>query len=137
MIRLYQNFWQKNGLNINNSSRCQYSTNKNIRFKTSMLTSDFCDCSDAYAIVKGRKNNWDDVDKTRKKKLIFKNNAPFRSCISKINSTFIDNTEDLDIASMCNLLKQWQLFYDIGKFVEFLWRWSKWSCKEKKVLIIG
>ena len=29
--------------------------------------------------------------------LIFKNNAPFRSCISKINNTFIDNAEDLDI----------------------------------------
>ena len=105
MIRLYQNFWQKSGLNINNSSRGQYSANKNVMFKTSMLTSDFCDCSDAYAIVKGRKNNWDDVDKTRNKKLIFKSNAPFRSCISRINSTFIDNTEDLDIASMCYLLK--------------------------------
>ena len=105
MIRLYQNFWQKNGLNINNSWRGQYSAHKNVRFKTSMLTSDFCDCSDAYAIVKKRKNNWDDVDKTRNKKLIFKNNAPFRSCISKTNSTFIDNTEDLNIGSMCNLLK--------------------------------
>ena len=29
------------------------------------------------------------------KKLTFKNNAPFRSCISKINNTLIDNTEDL------------------------------------------
>ena len=26
----------------------------------------------------------------------FKNNAPFRSCISKIKSTLIDNAEDLD-----------------------------------------
>ena len=32
------------------------------------------------------------------KKLIFKNNASFRSCISKINNKFIDNAEDLDIA---------------------------------------
>ena len=28
------------------------------------------------------------------KKLAFKNNAPFVSCISKINNTFIDNAED-------------------------------------------
>ena len=40
------------------------------------------------------------------KKLTFKNNAPFRSCISKMNNTFIDNAEDLDIImSMYNLLK--------------------------------
>ena len=31
------------------------------------------------------------------KKLTFKNNAPFSSCISKINNTFKDNAEDLDI----------------------------------------
>ena len=40
------------------------------------------------------------------KKLTFKNNAPFRSCISEVNSTFIDNTEDLDIVMlMYHLLK--------------------------------
>ena len=33
----------------------------------------------------------------RNKKLTFKNNAPFRSCISKINKIFIDSAEDLDI----------------------------------------
>ena len=43
---------------------------------------------------------------TRNKKLTFKNNAPFRSCISKISNTFIDNAEDLDIVmSMHNLLE--------------------------------
>ena len=31
-----------------------------------------------------------------KKKLVFKNNAPFINCISKINGTKIDNAEDLD-----------------------------------------
>ena len=31
------------------------------------------------------------------KKLAFKNNAPFTSCVSKINNTLIDNAEDLDI----------------------------------------
>ena len=32
----------------------------------------------------------------RNKMLNFKNNVPFRSCISKFNSTFIDNVEELD-----------------------------------------
>ena len=40
------------------------------------------------------------------KKLAFKNNAPFISCISKINSTLIDNAEGLDIAMpMYNLIE--------------------------------
>ena len=32
-----------------------------------------------------------------KKNLVFKNNAPFINCISKINSIKIDNAEDLDV----------------------------------------
>ena len=40
------------------------------------------------------------------KKLASKNNALFLSCISKINNTFIDNTEDLDVLMlMYNLLE--------------------------------
>ena len=40
------------------------------------------------------------------KKLAFKNNAPFTSCVSKINNTLIDNAEDLDIViPMYNLLE--------------------------------
>ena len=40
------------------------------------------------------------------KKLTFKNNTLFRPCISKINNTFVDNAEDLDIVmSMYNLLE--------------------------------
>ena len=43
---------------------------------------------------------------TRIKRLKFKNNAPFRSCISKINSTFIDSAQDLDtVMPMYNLLE--------------------------------
>ena len=40
------------------------------------------------------------------KKLAFKNNAPFVSCISKIKNTLADNAEDLDIVMpIYNLLK--------------------------------
>ena len=80
---------------------------KIIRFKTSMLRSDLCGYSDAYFVVKGRITDEGDNDTiTRNKKLIFKKNAPFRSCISKINNTFIDNAEVLDIfMPMYNLLE--------------------------------
>ena len=40
-----------------------------------------------------------------KKRLVFKNNAPFIICISKINGINIDNAEDLDVVMpMYNLL---------------------------------
>ena len=42
----------------------------------------------------------------KKEKLTFKNIAPFGSCISKMDNTFIDNAEDLDIViPMYNLLE--------------------------------
>ena len=38
--------------------------------------------------------------------MAFKNNAPVISCISKINNTLIDNTEDLDVVmSLYNLIE--------------------------------
>ena len=63
-----------------------------------MVRSDLCDYSDAYITVKGKITvEGDNDDKTRNTKLFFKNDAPFRSGISKINNTFIDNAEHLDI----------------------------------------
>ena len=38
---------------VNDLSNGQYSVNKNISFKTSMLRSDLCDHSDAHIVVKG------------------------------------------------------------------------------------
>ena len=94
-------------IKVNDLSSGKHSLNKNLRFKTSKLQSDFCDYSDAYIVVKGRITVEGDNDtKTNNKKLIFKNNVPFRSCISKINNTFIDNAEELDIVMlMYNLLE--------------------------------
>ena len=78
--------------------RGNYSANKIIRFKTSMLRSNLCQCCDKYIVVKGRITVVGTVDvNKRNKNLTFKNNAPFIPCISKINNTFIDNAEDLDI----------------------------------------
>ena len=63
-----------------------------------MLKLDLCYYSDVYIVVKRAiTGEGDDNDKSRNKKLIFKTNAPFRSCISKIDNIFINNAEDLDI----------------------------------------
>ena len=55
-----------------------------------MLLSDLCNYSDAYIIVKRTitAEGTNDNEK-RAKMLTWKNNAPFRSCISKINNTLI------------------------------------------------
>ena len=72
-----------------------------------MLRSDLFDYSDAYIDVKGRTSvTGNNVVNRRNKKLNFKNNARFRSCISKINNTFIYNAENLDIVMpMYNLIE--------------------------------
>ena len=72
-----------------------------------MLRSDLCDYSDAYIIVKGRasvrgNNNANRINKN----LTLENNDPFKSCISKISNTFVNNAEDLEIIMpMYNLLE--------------------------------
>ena len=63
-----------------------------------MLRLDLCDYSDAYIVVKGKISvRGTNTSNRINKKLVFKNNAPFRSWISKFSNTFIGNTEDLDI----------------------------------------
>ena len=53
MIQLYPNLWQKMG-QVNDLSSGQYSVNKNVRFKTSLLRSELCNYSDAYIVMEER-----------------------------------------------------------------------------------
>ena len=95
-----------------------------------MLRSDLHDFNDAYILVTGnitaikkrftasdfeRPNNTNlnatntnnpNSNALGEKKLVFKNNAPFINCTSKINGIKIDNAEDLDaVMPMYNLLQ--------------------------------
>ena len=47
-------FITKNWIKVYDQSGQTYNTNKQIRFKTSMLRSDLCDFSGAYIVVKGK-----------------------------------------------------------------------------------
>ena len=96
-------------LEVNDLTGSKYYDNKNIRFNTSMLRSYLCDKSDACIIVKGTidlsavASNKNDK---AKRDVVFKNNAPFRLCMSKINNILIDNAEGLNIIMpMYNLLE--------------------------------
>ena len=95
---------------VNNLSNT-YDENKSIRFKTPMLRSDLCDYVDANILVNGMitvtaaagANN---IRDKKNRKLILKNNAPFVSCITRINGELTEDADDLDIVmSTYNLLE--------------------------------
>ena len=95
-----------------NSLSNTYDENKSIRFKTHMLRSDLCDYADAYILIKGTitvngvANGEENEIIRRNRKIILKNNAPFVSCITRINNEFIEDADDLDmVMPMYNLLE--------------------------------
>ena len=97
-----------------NSLLNTYNENKSIRFKTPMLRSNLWDYSDAYILVKGTitvtapgaNNSANNIRDKRNRPLILKNNAPFVSCITRINGELIEDVNDLDIViPMYNLLE--------------------------------
>ena len=100
-------FITKIWIEIQGQSGNTYNTSKPIRFKTSMLRSDLCDYSDAYVWVKGKITVTDPNNNVNfDRRLTLKNNAPFISCISKINGKLVENAEDLGIVMpMYNLLE--------------------------------
>ena len=100
-------FITKKWIEVQGQSGSTYNASKRVRFKTSLLRSDLCYYFDAYVWVNGTitvtdPNKNDNFDR----RLTLTNNAPFISCISKINGELIENVEDLDIViPMYNLLE--------------------------------
>ena len=90
-----------------NSLSNTYNENKSIGFKTPMLRSDLCDYAGAYILVNGTITATGNHPRDRQNRpLILKNNAPFISCITRINGELIEDADDLDIVMpMYNLLE--------------------------------
>ena len=127
-------FRTRNWVKINGESRAIYNKDNQIKFRTSMIRSNFCDYSDAYILVSGtitidgagEDNNAKREDE-RNKGVIFKNCAPFTECITNINNTQIDNAKDIDVMMpMYNLIEYsdnysktlgslWQYYRDEAK----------------------
>ena len=83
-----------------------------------MLRSDLCDYSATY-IVKETITVTDPDNNVYDKKLALKNNAPFTSCILKINNTLIDNKEYLEIVMPMYNLTEYSKNY--SNTTERLW----------------
>ena len=122
-------FRTRNWVEINDESRGAYNVNSQIKFKTTMLKSSLCDCSDAYILVKGTitVNNTAAAAaaaaNNTNKKVIFKNCPPFTNCISEINNTQVDNAKDIDIVMpMYNLIEYSDNY---SKTSASLWQYCK------------
>ena len=113
--KFFPKFVTKKWIEVYGQSGGSYSPNKEIRIKASMLRSDLCDYSDEYIVVKGniivnkKRFTADDIEEPNntaanvtatntandnlfgKKKLVFKNNAPFINRVLKIDGVKIDN----------------------------------------------
>ena len=94
-----------------------------------MLRSNLCDYSDVYILVKGTitvtatgvNNDANNIRDKKNRPLILKNNAPFVSCITRINGELIEDAEGLDIVMpMYNLLEYSRSFRKtIGSFYNY------------------
>ena len=72
-----------------------------------MIRSDLCEFSNAHIVVnRDISLEVDDDANKHDRNLVFKNNASFINCITKINGIKVDNAEDLDVViPMYNLLE--------------------------------
>ena len=110
-----------------NSLSSTYNENKSIRFKTPMLRSDLCDFADAYILVNGTitvngiVNGAESEINRRNRPLILKNNAPFVSCITRINGELIEDADDLDVVMPIYNLLEYSKNYrkTIGSFYNY------------------
>ena len=87
-----------------------------------MLRSGICDYSDAQIVVKGNITVTDPVNNVYDKKIAF-NNAPFTSCVLKINNTLIDNAEYLYIVMPMYNLNEYSKNY--LKATRCLWNYYR------------
>ena len=116
-----------NWVEINDESKESHSVGSDIRFKSTMLRSNFCNYGDAYILAKGTititGTGDDDAAKQldeRNKGVTFKTCTPFTKCISRINGTDIDNAQDIDIVMpMYNLI---EYSYNYSKTSGSLWQ---------------
>ena len=116
-------FITKKWIEVDDQPGKTYNTNKQVRFKTSMVRSDLCDYSDAYIVVKGNVTvSADERDRDEiNRQVILKNNAPFISCISKINGVLVENAEDLDIVMPIYNLLEYSKNYTSASLWNYYW----------------
>ena len=111
-------FRTRNLVEINDESRGTYKDSNQSKFKTSMIRSNLCDCSDAYLLISGTITiKWEEDDDTgkwageRNKGVIFKYCVSFSECVSNLNVSQIHNAKDIDVVMPMNNLIEYSDIY--------------------------
>ena len=91
-----------------------------------MLRSDLCNYADAYILVNGTitvtaNAGANNIRDKKNRPLILKNNAPFVSCITRINGNLIEDADDLDVVMpIYNLLEYSKNYKNtVGSFYNY------------------
>ena len=107
---------------IDSETSGTYSENEQIKFLTRSIESSLCDYSDAYILVTGNINSRGNDTKSA-----FKNCAPFRTCITQINETFVDEAKHIIITMpMYNLIEYSDNYSDTSG--------SLWNFKRDEII---
>ena len=121
-------FRTRNWVEINYEQRGTY-TGNDIKFKTTMPRSNFCDYGDPYILVKGNititGTGNDDATKQadeRDKVVKFKNCAPFTKCIIRIKNTYIGNAQDIHIVMLMYNLIEYSDNYLYSEYSKNIWK---------------
>ena len=118
----YAKFATKKWYVIDSKTSGAYSENEQIKFLTKSVESSLCDYSDAYILVTGNINSRGNDTKSA-----FKNCAPFRTCITQINETFVDEAKHIIITMpMYNLIEYSDNYSDTSG--------SLWNFKRDEII---
>ena len=106
MLDIAQNrpskFKTENWVEINDDSRGTYETNRQIKFKTTMLRLSLCDYSNRYILLKGTTpaanvtTATEDTNNIGKRERL-QNSTQFADYISQINNTQVDNAKHINV----------------------------------------
>ena len=119
-------FKAKNWVKINDESRGTYNEVNQIRFKTSLLRSSLCDYSDAHILVKETITVEEETEVApynANKKVLFKNCASFRDCISRISNTQVDDAHNIDVVMPTYNLIEYSDIY--SKTSGIFWQYAR------------
>ena len=107
-----------------------YSENEQIKFLVKSIESSLCDYSDPYILVTGNINSvGNDIKAT------FKNCAPFRTCITQIDKTFVDEAKHINITMlMYNLTEYSDNYSDTSGS---LWQFKRETAKKNNREIVS
>ena len=96
---------------IDSKSKNNYLEDDPIKFLTKSIESSLCDYSDAYILVTGNITSGPNDTKAA-----FKNCAPFRTCMTQINETFVEGAKHINIKMpMYNLIEYSDNYSDTSR----------------------